>query len=101
MNTEPKPETENAHKNTIRTTFIDLGSNDKVFVDVKESETLRHAWNEAYKQLSEKHKPTDELLCEKDSKSLMAFLDLTFEEMKRREICPHHIYKIRRETGGA
>jgi hypothetical protein len=100
MTTETKPVSTSDSK-IIRTTFIDLGSNETVDVDVKETATLRHAWDEAYKKLTEKRKPTDELLCEKDGKSLMSFLDLTFEEMNRREICQKHIYKIRRETGGA
>jgi hypothetical protein len=93
--------TARTHEGAVHAEFIDLGSNEEVVVNVKKSATLRHAWNEAYKKLTEKHKPTDELLCQEGSKSLMSFLELNFEEMEHREICSVHKYKIRRETGGA
>jgi hypothetical protein len=85
----------------IKAEFLDLGTNKEVTVDVKRTDTLRKAWDEAYKKLAEKQKPSDRLLCAEGDASLMGDLDLTFEQLHEKKICPHHKYKIRRETGGA
>jgi hypothetical protein len=90
-----------ASKGAVQVEFIDSGSNRETIFYVGLHQTLGHAWKEAYRELKEKPKEGDELLCREGDVSLMEYLELTFEKLAEKKICPARRYKIRRGTGGA
>ena len=85
----------------LQVEFIDTGSNRETLFYVGPHQTLGHAWKEAYRELKEKAKDGDELLCREGDVSLMSHLDLTFVQLAEKKICEARRYKIRRGTGGA
>lgn len=84
-----------------RVEFIDLNTNREYSFNVHWTDTLQSAMDAAYAKIGEARTDDDKLLCDHDGDSLMAYLTLTFAQLRDQKICPGRKYKLRRKTGGA
>jgi hypothetical protein len=86
--------------NGVRVNFVYLNSNEEIDFFASISDTLGSVWNTAYEKLEETKKQDDKLECDSGA-DLVAYLNLTLDQLHEKKICVKRKFQIRCSTGGA